>query len=118
MVLRRGVELLADHEQVLLLIGDDLNPTTDAALGELTACEGALALVLERGHGILWDGLQAVWGRAQALPYERTQPVPLPRAYDAALGLHAASGVLTALVTGEPVREHDDGLHIPFQIVG
>lgn len=110
--LARGLELLVRHEQVLVVLADDRNPTTLRAYGDLPCGEAVVAVLVERGSGVrVRDGVHApVFARGVRLPYEQRFVVHEAKRPEAVFGLHPASGLLAFLTTGTAVVDQDDGM--------
>ncbi|MCA9491235.1 MAG: hypothetical protein KC621_14995, partial [Myxococcales bacterium] len=108
--LRRGLDWLENAPRVLVVVADDLNPTTEAALLS-GGGEAVVGVLLERGEAFeLRDGVHpAEAARARPLPYERAfTPLGLPVVPELALGACCTNG-LVALLAGLNVVDQDDG---------
>lgn len=109
--LARGIEWLADAPAVLVLVGDDLNRTTEAAYGAagLVGGEAVVGVILVRGDGVgVADGVHASdASRAVALPYERGfVQLGRPIAPERTLGL-CCTGGLVAVLSGISATDQD-----------
>lgn len=111
--LHRGLEWADRAPVVLVLVADDLNRTTEAALGT-GGGEAVVGVLVERGEQlVVRDGPHAALAaRARPLPYERGfVPLGYPIVPERALGLGSTNG-LVALLAGLDVVDQDDALAI------
>lgn len=113
--LARGLEWLDHHEHVLVVVGDDLNRTTEKAL-QHTGRGGdlSIAVLLGRGDEVTVEDAvtDGVFSRGVAMPYERRFDVRPGLRPEAAIGLNCAGGLLAFLATGQAVVDADDGMTI------
>ena len=120
--LSRGIEWAERHGgPVLVIVGDDRNPTIlrafegigragESVAAVLVAPESAEGPVLTVVDGAPDAGASA-WGRAAALPYERGfTPHPGVRPIEQSVGLNCANGLLTLLSGAACVVDQDDAL--------
>lgn len=110
--LARGIEVLVRHPFVLVVVADDLNPTTRLAYANTgPAGEAVVAVLLRPGTGItVWDGVHGTgerFARGTALPYEAGLDVLPGERPEACIGLHPANGLLAVLSTGLPAVDQD-----------
>ncbi|MCB9697297.1 MAG: beta-ketoacyl synthase chain length factor [Alphaproteobacteria bacterium] len=107
--LRRGLDWVEHAEHVLVVVADDLNPTTEAALGS-GGGEAVVGVLLQRGEAFdLRDGVHpAEAARARPLPYEQGfVALGLPVVPERAVGACCTNG-LVALLAGLDVVDQDD----------
>lgn len=113
--LARGIEHLTRVPEVLVVVADDLNPTTRLAYANTgPAGEAVVAVLLRPGEGIaVRDGVHGRadrFARGTALPYEERFVRLDGRRPESCLGLHPANGLLAALSTGLHAVDQDGSM--------
>lgn len=115
MALSRAMEWLESAPAVLVVVGDDLNPTTLNAYANTSVAAGecVVAALIERGVGVsVRDGVHGSGlCRGVALPYERRFVALEGIRPEASVGLCCTSGLL-AVLCGLRAIDQDDGLAI------